>query len=77
MCFPESPSTRVYAALCEFCGIVLNHTELVQSTVQLERVQLEGVHSACPEYRKFQLLQAVSNSAIVLDIHTIDVAVVA
>ena len=45
MWYPESPNTVVYAALLEFCGIVLYPTEFVPSAVQLERFQEDGVPS--------------------------------
>jgi hypothetical protein len=45
MCLPLSARTSVYAALCEFCGIVLNPTALVPSAVQLARFPDVGVPS--------------------------------
>ena len=39
MCFPASASTSVYAVLCEFCGIILNPTSFVQSTVMVFEAQ--------------------------------------
>jgi len=66
-CFPPSASTVVYAALCEFCGIFLNHTLSVPSAVQLSRFPLAGVPRAPPLYTKFQSVHAVSNCAIVPD----------
>ena len=41
---PLSPITVVYAALCELAGIFLNPTSSVQSAVQLDRFQEDGVH---------------------------------
>jgi hypothetical protein len=46
MCFQLSAKTVVYVALCEFCGIFLNHTASVQSAVQEDRFHDAGVHNA-------------------------------
>ena len=46
ICFPLSASTKVYAALLEFCGIFLNHTASVQSAVAFDKFPETGVHKA-------------------------------
>ena len=43
ICLPASARTRVYAADCEFCGILRKPTELVPSAVQLDKLPEEGV----------------------------------
>ena len=45
MCLPASARTKVYAALWLFCGMFLNPTSFVPSTVHEDKVPLDGVPS--------------------------------
>ena len=46
MCLPASAKTNVYAADWLFCGMFLNPTASVPSTVQDDNVPLDGVPRA-------------------------------